>query len=188
MRRVKDVENKIKDLPGLVHMFTSVGKADAILGQASEGVYLAQILMKFVDKTKRQLGVQDLMSEIRTRLANYPDCIVTVSVATIVGGQEVPIEMEISGENLNELGRIVARIKDMAQDMAGIESTDTTVRAGKPELRVMPRRAILADMGATPRSIGSLTVGGASAEFSGDNAALDVLFEKLHWKTLRGGG
>jgi len=156
VRRVKDVENKIKDLPGLVHIFTSVGKADAILGQASEGVYLAQILMKFVDKTKRQLGVQDLMSEIRNRLANYPDCIVTVSVATIVGGQEVPIEMEISGENLNELGRIVARIKDMAQDMAGIESTDTTVRAGKPELRVMPRRAILADMGATPRSIGMM--------------------------------
>lgn len=156
VHRVKEVENQIKDLPGLAHMFTSVGKADAILGQSSEGVYLAQILLKFVEKTKRELGVQDLMREIRKRLATYPDCIVTVSIATLVGGQEVPVEMEISGENLNELGRIVAQIKDMAQDMTGIVGTDTTVRAGKPELRVMPRRAILADMGATPRSIGMM--------------------------------
>jgi len=41
---------------------------------------------------------------------------------------------------------------------------------------------------APPHHIGSLTVGGARAEFSGDDAALAAMFEKLHWKTLRGGG
>lgn len=38
------------------------------------------------------------------------------------------------------------------------------------------------------RRIGSLAVGGARVEFRGDPAALDALFEQLHWKTLRGGG
>ena len=41
---------------------------------------------------------------------------------------------------------------------------------------------------AEPRRIGSLVIGGAAVEFSGDQAALDSMFEKLHWKTLRGGG
>jgi MoaD family protein len=41
---------------------------------------------------------------------------------------------------------------------------------------------------ANPREIGSLRVGGTTAEFSGDPDALDAMFEKLHWKTLRGGG
>ena len=41
---------------------------------------------------------------------------------------------------------------------------------------------------APPRHIGSLTIGGALAEFSGDEQVLTALFEKLHWKTLRGGG
>lgn len=41
---------------------------------------------------------------------------------------------------------------------------------------------------AARRSIGSLSVGGTTAVFSGEQADLDDLFERLHWKTLRGGG
>ena len=41
---------------------------------------------------------------------------------------------------------------------------------------------------AEPRHIGSLTIGGTTAEFAGDAAALDAMFDQLHWKTLRGGG
>jgi hypothetical protein len=41
---------------------------------------------------------------------------------------------------------------------------------------------------ATPKHIGSLVIGGATAVFTGDQAALDAMFEKLHWKTMRGGG
>jgi hypothetical protein len=41
---------------------------------------------------------------------------------------------------------------------------------------------------ATPNRIGSLEVGGATVEFSGDATALAALFAKLHKKTLRGGG
>lgn len=38
------------------------------------------------------------------------------------------------------------------------------------------------------KRIGSLAVGGTTATFTGDAAALAALFERLHWKTLRGGG
>ena len=41
---------------------------------------------------------------------------------------------------------------------------------------------------AEPNHIGSLVIGGAAVEFSGDQEVLDALFERLHWKTLRGGG
>lgn len=41
---------------------------------------------------------------------------------------------------------------------------------------------------AEPKRIGSLVFGGATVEFGGDDAALEAMFEKLHWKTLRGGG
>lgn len=41
---------------------------------------------------------------------------------------------------------------------------------------------------AKPNRIGSLVIGGATVEFSGDAAALDVMLKQLHWKTLRGGG
>lgn len=38
------------------------------------------------------------------------------------------------------------------------------------------------------KRIGSLAVGGTTVSFTGDPAALASLFERLHWKTLRGGG
>jgi len=41
---------------------------------------------------------------------------------------------------------------------------------------------------AEPNRIGSLVIGGATVEFSGDAAALEAMFKQLHWKTLRGGG
>jgi hypothetical protein len=41
---------------------------------------------------------------------------------------------------------------------------------------------------AEPRHIGSLTVGGTTATFAGEEQALAAMFERLHWKTLRGGG
>ena len=41
---------------------------------------------------------------------------------------------------------------------------------------------------AAPRHLGSLVIGGTTVTFSGDPQALEAMFERLHWKTLRGGG
>ena len=41
---------------------------------------------------------------------------------------------------------------------------------------------------AAPRHLGSLVIGGTTVTFSGDEQALAAMFERLHWKTLRGGG
>lgn len=39
-----------------------------------------------------------------------------------------------------------------------------------------------------PFRLGSLVVGVTEVEFSGDEAAIGTVLERLHWKTLRGGG
>lgn len=39
-----------------------------------------------------------------------------------------------------------------------------------------------------PVEIGSLVVGRIEVEFFGDEATIAAMLEKLHWKTLRGGG
>ncbi len=39
-----------------------------------------------------------------------------------------------------------------------------------------------------PARIGSLVVGRIEVEFSGDPAVIQATVEKLHWKTMRGGG
>jgi hypothetical protein len=39
-----------------------------------------------------------------------------------------------------------------------------------------------------PFRLGSLVVGVTEVELSGDQATIEAMLEKLHWKTLRGGG
>lgn len=70
-------------------------------------------------------------------------------------------------------------LKDYLGQLGGVETA--------PD--VMEGQGWRAELGkATLRRVGSLQVGGATAAFTGDDAALAELFERLHWKTQRGGG
>jgi HAE1 family hydrophobic/amphiphilic exporter-1 len=64
-----------------------------------------------------------------------------------MGGQDTPIEMQIAGADLHELDRLAVRVHELAKGVEGILNPDTSVRQGKPELRIRPRRAVLADLG-----------------------------------------
>jgi HAE1 family hydrophobic/amphiphilic exporter-1 len=141
------VEERVKDLPELKHVLTTIGKVEGIIGQASEGVYLAQILLKFSERDERDLTIDALQTEVRKRMAEYPECIVTVNLPKIIGGQASDIEFEISGDELDTLDQLALKSQELADKIDGFRDSDTTVRIGKPELRIRPRRAVLADLG-----------------------------------------
>ncbi len=153
-KRLHDAINLLKDVPELRHMLTTIGKVEGVFGQSSEGVYLAQILLKFSERDQRKLTINDLKNEVRSRLAEYPDCIVTVTMPTVIGGQMSDIEMEIAGDHLKTLDTLALKTRDLAQQIPGILEPDTTVRSGKPELRILPQRAVLADLGYPATGLG----------------------------------
>jgi HAE1 family hydrophobic/amphiphilic exporter-1 len=139
----------------LKHILTAIGRVEGKIGQASEGVYLAQLLLKFSERTERQMTMQQLMELTRQKLEDYPECIITVTQAAIVGGQSQDIELEISGPSLAELDQLALFTKSIADSDTGYLDTDTTVRPGKPELRVLPKRAVLSDLGFAATSLGT---------------------------------
>jgi len=144
--RVKALEDRLRDVPELEHILSSVGKVEGVIGQSTQGVYLAQLLLTFSDRDERTLTIDDLQAEVRSRLAGYPECIVTVNQPVIVGGQSQDIELEIAGQELTVLDELAVRTKDLVKELEGFSDIDTTVRAGKPELAVIPNRAVLADL------------------------------------------
>jgi len=148
------IEDKLKDLPELKHRLTSIGRVSGIFGQSSEGVYLAEILLRFSERTARDLRQDDLLALVRQRLQDVSECIVTILLPDIAGQQSTEIEMEIAGDDLATLDRLALQCQDLAESMAVLEEPDTTVRIGKPELKVLPNRAILADMGLPATALG----------------------------------
>ncbi len=152
--RMAQVEGMLRDLPELRHVLTAVGKVEGMFGQSSEGVYLAQTTLKFSQRTERELTIEDLRQKARDRLAGYPDAIVTVSVPSIIGGESLDVELEIAGEKFDTLDAIAVEVKRFADATPGFVDADTTVRTGKPELRVRPQRAVLADLQAPATGLG----------------------------------
>ena len=153
-RRVKQAEARIAGLPELKHVLTTVGKVEAILGQSSEGVYLAQILMKFSERDEREITIDELMDMVRSRIDGYPDAIVAVSQPSLIGGQSNPVELEIAGDDLETLDALALKTLGFAREMPGFLDPDTTVRPGKPEIRIEPRRAVLGDLKAPAIGLG----------------------------------
>ncbi|MCP4644071.1 MAG: efflux RND transporter permease subunit, partial [bacterium] len=146
-QRVARVEQQLSDLPELQHTLTTIGKVEGIIGQSSEGVHLAQVLLKFSERTQRELDIEDLSDEIRKRLTGMADCIVTVMLPSMIGGVSSDVQMEIDGTDLDTLDALALTSRDLVAAIPGVEEPDTTVRPGKPKLKVRPRRAVLADLG-----------------------------------------
>ena len=152
--RVDSAVARLKNLPELRHILNMVGKAEGVIGQASEGVYLAQVTLKFSDRDERTLSMDELLLEVRSRLADYPEAILTISLPSPIGGQAADIEMVIYGDDLAVLDELALRTQELARAIPGLEETDTTVRIGKPEVRIEPDRDVLADAGMPATALG----------------------------------
>ncbi len=144
--RVQEAEARLKDLPELKSIVTTIGKVQGIAGQASEGVYLGQIQLKFSERTERVLSQDELLDMARERMAGYTDCIVGVFKPSAIGGISTDLEMFLYGDDLSTLDRLGTELKQWAEAEGSFSEMDTTVRAGKPKVRVTPKRAQLADM------------------------------------------
>lgn len=158
-RRVASLERRLEGLPELEHRLTTLGKAEAVLGQASEGVHLAQVLLTFSQRTEREETIYDLMDEVKSRLAGFPEATITVSQPSGMGGQSNPVEIEISGQSLERLDQLAEECLAAARQVPGVLQPDTSVRPPKPQIRVRPRRDILADLRTPAVGVGMILRG-----------------------------
>ena len=168
IERVREIEEKIKGLPYLQHVLTNIGKVQGMMGMSSEGVHLAQVLLVFNQKPERpDMPIEKMKDTIRKLIEGYPDCQYRVSTPTAVGGQAVPIELEISGEDRGEIQSIVKRLKEHVKDIKGIKDIDTSVRLGRPELKIYPNKPLLADLNIPPLVLGLILRGNLEGITSG---------------------
>ena len=143
-------EYKDKDL---IHALSASGKTDSFGSNSSEAVYLAQIQLRFKDKTHRDWNIFDRVNEISTLLADETDCIITVAVESEMGGLSSPINIEIHGDEFETLDTIGRSLTQMIRSVDGVGDVDSSVRDSKKQILVTPKRAVLSDRGMTPAII-----------------------------------
>ncbi len=158
--RLDKIQDRLLDFSDIVHVVTTAGKAESTSGQATEGVYMGQIELYFKSKLERDWTMNDRLIEIRKVLSEEPDCLASATVPSKQGGQNFMIDYTILGDDLTQLETSVNGIKNEAlSTIPEISVLDTTIRDTKPELRVLPKRTIMADMGLPATTLGAIVRG-----------------------------
>ena len=158
--RLDGIQARLQKYSDLEHVLVIAGKADSVSGQASEGVYMGQIELFFKPKTERTWKIADRLMEIRALLADETDCLVSAAMpAELGGGQNFQIDQTLSGEDIDVLDATAIAIQSATRNLPGIGMLDTTVRDTKPEIRILPKRAVLSDLGIHSAQLGLVARG-----------------------------
>ncbi len=154
--RTLEIEKGIRKLPEVLSTSMVIGKVQGTIGQVSEGVHLAEITVKTTQKKERSQTMNELREMLREHLSDNINCIITVNVPGMVGGSESNITLKISGDDLNELNRLGLKAIANSSKTNKFSEIDSSIRADKPEIKILPKKAILNDIGFSTDMLGLL--------------------------------
>ncbi|MBQ4107177.1 MAG: efflux RND transporter permease subunit [Lentisphaeria bacterium] len=147
-RTTRAVE-RIRQLPFVRGVSVNIGNVSGSGGQVSNAVYLAELLVRVTDKNEREESLNQLVAQVRETLDYMDNCVITFSTPRTDGGGggAADIPMRISGSSLEELERLGRDIQLKVRDLHITSDLDTSIRVGKPNINVTPRRPVLQNLG-----------------------------------------
>ena len=157
-RAIESVEQIVSSVPETESYFSSVGTTESEFGGGGSGVNVGDVLIVLVDKGKRNRSDKEIAGALRTMLAEIPSAKITVaSMATMGGGGEKDIQIEVTGDEVPVLVSLANKVSAIAQETPGTVDVDTDWRIGKPEMRLTPSREKAADYGVSTAQLANLT-------------------------------
>jgi hydrophobic/amphiphilic exporter-1 (mainly G- bacteria), HAE1 family len=177
----REVEDRIGNHPAVRTTLSSVG--GSFLGQVNRGDIYVRIapheeryfsLKRLWRETlngdplaafKGNYTQSDVMQELRTAVRGLPDLRISIraNAAFNVGGGNFDIDLAIRGPELEKLAEYTETLRERSRELGGLPDVDTTLKLNTPELRVQIDRDRAADLGVSPRDIGTalrILVGG----------------------------
>jgi hydrophobic/amphiphilic exporter-1 (mainly G- bacteria), HAE1 family len=177
----QEVERRISQHPAVTTVLSSIG--GSFLGQVNRGDVFVRIkpheeryfsISRLIRSTldgkplaafRGNYTQSDVMQELRAQLRSFPDLRVSVRpfAAFNIGGGNFDIDFAIRGPELERLAEYTETVRQRSRDLGGLPDIDTTLKLDTPELRVQIDREKAADLGVSPRDIGTglrLLVGG----------------------------
>jgi hydrophobic/amphiphilic exporter-1 (mainly G- bacteria), HAE1 family len=165
----------IRALPGVDHTLTTVG------GGQDRSANNATIYVKLTDLDRRTLSQVDLMQKTRDLLKTYPPEIHSgVELVSAIGGSQSNAEIQfyIQGPDLDQLAKYSDALLAKMKEIPGVADADSTLRTGKPEVRLAIDRAKAADLGVSvldiEQALNSMVAGQLASTFNSGEDQYDV--------------
>ncbi len=140
----KRAEDVVKKFPEVTSILYNQG------GGRTDEINKASMTVNLVPKSKRSKGQEQIKTEMRRALRGIPGLRASVEDAPtmgIGGGRSVPIQYNIRGSNLGEIGKYTNEIMNQFSKLPGIVDVDSSFETGKPEIKVYIDRDKAANLG-----------------------------------------
>jgi multidrug efflux pump subunit AcrB len=132
------IEKDVAAVPDLKAYATSVGTPiDATSGGGLPS-HQGGITMEFVDMVERSQSSRQSIEDLRAKLASVTGARITVDKMEEGPPTGMPVNIEISGDDFDELGHLAAGIKDRIRGVTGLVDIADNYDHALPELRVLP--------------------------------------------------
>lgn len=171
----ENIARDIRALPGVDHTLNTVG------GSADRAVNTAAIYVKLLDIEKRGSTQVQLMQQTRDMLKKLPKDIHSgVELVSSVGGNQSNAEVQyfIQGPDLDQLSKYSEHLLAKMKALPFVTDADSTLRTGKPEVRLEIDRARAGDLGVSVQDIeqalNTLVAGQIASTFNAGEDQYDV--------------
>ena len=172
----ESIAQDVRGLPGVAHTLMTAG------GSADKSVNSASIYVKLTDVDQRQVTQQQLMQRTRDLMKKYPQEIHTgVELVSSVGGNQSNAEIQffIQGPDLQKLTTYSQALLAKMRANPALVDTDSTLRTGKPEVRLEIDRPRAADLGVSvmdiEQALNTLVAGQQASTFNAGDDQYDVV-------------
>jgi len=154
-RIVLDIENRIKEIPEVKTIFTSVGGSGNMMLSSGVQGDRATMNVSLVPKAERIRGVDTVAEDIRGLLGSIPGTKITVTVSQqgmsmSSGGQ---INIQVNGDELSVLRKLTDDIVAIVRSVPGTREVSSSIEDGNPEVQIKVDRLRAASFGLTPMQV-----------------------------------
>ena len=151
---MKEIERIISEYPEVSHMTTNIGRQ----ARNDIGMQMALSNIKLIDVEERESSTAQVADRMIRDLAMIPQAFIRVSAVSSMGfggGGGNPISFNITGLENDRLSQLSTEIMEAIRDVPGLRNLNTSLRTGRPEIAIEPKRDQLAITGVTVQEIGT---------------------------------
>ncbi|MGV3640789.1 MAG: efflux RND transporter permease subunit [Adhaeribacter sp.] len=160
-------ERYLDKYPEITRVFTTVGANSA--SQAGQGLaYESEVFVALVNVKERDFSTEQFSRQVKADVEGLiPGVKVTPVPVGMVGSAQAPIQIVLSGPNLDTLLNFSQRVLKQVVAVQGTSDVEVSVEGGNPEIEVVVDRDKMASLGLSLESVGA----GMQVAFSGNDDA-----------------
>jgi HAE1 family hydrophobic/amphiphilic exporter-1 len=139
------IEERIKAHDEVKHMVSTLGK----LSDVNTGTNTALISIKLKDAAERERSSNDMANLFIQDVADIPNAKIRVTALSSAGGRGAAVDFFLMGQDVDVLEQIKDEVLRRIRGVEGLINLNTSSRAGKPEITLIPDRKKISDAGLT---------------------------------------